>query len=160
LVDELELIAAAPLVTGRYQSWRPSDGVPVRTTVGQPRFWRGPALVDGRVLAPFGLLDPHLLVDESQRLYRQRLDIRADRIVATLARIATQHPGEPLVLLCFERVPGEECHRRWFAEWFEDRFGVVVPEVGTDSVSTSDARDDAPRIAQEPRNEPQRLPGL
>jgi hypothetical protein len=24
---------------------------------------------------------------------------------------------------------GEVCHRRWFDGWFEDRYGIVVPEV-------------------------------
>jgi hypothetical protein len=150
LADELELIAAAPLVTGRYQTWRRSDGVPCCITLGEPKFWgRRPPLVDLRVLAPWGVFDAPL--DEGRRLYRQRLDARADRIVAALARIAAEHPGEQLVLLCFEDVnAGEVCHRRWFAEWFEQRYGVVVPEVGALRAQG----------AQEPSEPSPRLPGI
>jgi hypothetical protein len=139
-----------PIVTGRYQTWKPEHGVPVRITVGEPKFWRGPALVDGRILAPFGLLDPSIPTDECPRLYLERLDDRADRIVAGLARIATEHPGQPLCLLCFEDVTKDECHRRLFAAWWEQRFGVVLPEV------VAQPR----RIAQEPLSDQPRLPGV
>jgi hypothetical protein len=117
------------LATGRYQTWRPSDGVPCSTTVGLPRFWGSrPQLEDARVAAPWGLLN--LEGDEFDRRYLARLDARADRIVATLADIAQRHPGERLVLLCFEDVhAGQHCHRRTFAEWWEQRFGVAVPEL-------------------------------
>jgi uncharacterized protein (DUF488 family) len=37
--------------------------------------------------------------------------------------------GEDAVLLCWER-PSAFCHRRLVAEWFEDKLGVSVPEVG------------------------------
>jgi hypothetical protein len=69
----------------------------------------------GRILAPFGLLDPNIPTDERRRLFLERLCDRADRIVAVLARITTQHPGQPLCLLCFEDVSKDERHRRWFA---------------------------------------------
>ena len=34
------------------------------------------------------------------------------------------------ILLCWEplKKPGEYCHRRMVAEWFEEKLGVVVPE--------------------------------
>jgi hypothetical protein len=130
LVDDLDVIAQAGVCTARYQSWRPEDGVPVRITVGAPKFWWGAKLADGRVLAPWGLMDLSIPTDECRQRYVARLDARADRVVAKLAQIARQHPGERLVLCCFEDVAaGEECHRRWAAEWFEARYGIVVPEL-------------------------------
>jgi hypothetical protein len=127
--DDLSVIVEAGLMTSRYQDWRAGCGVPVQITIGAPKFWRGAQLVDGRLLAPWGLLDRSIPTDECRRRYVARLDARAVRVVALLARIARQHPGQRLMLLCFERVPEQECHRRWFASWFEQRFGLVVPEL-------------------------------
>ena len=127
--SDLAVVRSATLATGRYQTWRPEDGVPIRTTVGAPKFWRGPDLVDGRVMAPYGLLSDDLTTDEARRRYRQRLDEQADGVAAALATIATEHPGQPLVLLCYENVQaGEQCHRRWLAGWLADRYGIEVPE--------------------------------
>jgi len=38
--------------------------------------------------------------------------------------------GEDCTLLCFEDLkhPGDYCHRRIVAQWFEDSLGVEVPE--------------------------------
>jgi hypothetical protein len=44
-------LAGTPLATGRYQSWRPVDGVPIRSTVGEPKFWRHGPLIFVRELA-------------------------------------------------------------------------------------------------------------
>jgi hypothetical protein len=130
LADDWELLVGR-IVTSRYQSWQPGHGVPIQVTIGTPKFWGGRRqLVDLRIAAPWGLMDPELPTDECRRLYVQRLDDRADRIVGGLAAIARQNPGERLVLLCFEDVEaGQVCHRRWFAEWFEDRYGIEVPEL-------------------------------
>src|SRR5262249_17480713 len=38
--------------------------------------------------------------------------------------------GGPVCLLCWEK-PGEPCHRRTVAEWFERHLGVAVPEFPT-----------------------------
>lgn len=35
--------------------------------------------------------------------------------------------GDSIVLLCFEK-PGDFCHRRLVAEWFEEKLQVEVPE--------------------------------
>jgi hypothetical protein len=120
----------APLATGRYGSWRPGDGVPIRTTVGYPRFWRHGDLLFIRLLAPFGIFGKGLDPDEAHRLYLARLDGHAEEILVALTDVANQHPGRTLCLLCFEDVhQGEACHRRWFADWYQQHFGVEVPEL-------------------------------
>jgi hypothetical protein len=124
------------LATGRYAAWRASDGVPVRSTVSAPRSW--PHVVElefAAELAPYGVFGrTELSDDEAKALYVARLDQHAHRVVSALAEIARRHPGETLVLLCFEDVDsGQACHRRWFAEWFEGRLGIVVPEVTSPS---------------------------
>jgi hypothetical protein len=39
--------------------------------------------------------------------------------------------GKVPVLLCYEALkkPGEFCHRRIFAEWYESQTGLVIPEL-------------------------------
>jgi hypothetical protein len=133
-----DTLCATKLRTARYQDWRPQHGVPVRISVGAPKFWRGRKLVDGRVAAPWGLIESAgkaaLSIDERRERYEQRLDEKGDEVVALLARIAVEHPGEQLCLCCFEDVhAGQECHRRWLAEWLEDRFGIDVPELTDDT---------------------------
>jgi hypothetical protein len=125
-----DLITSAGVVTGRYATWNSDHGVPIRTTVGTPRFWRHGPLVFIKELAPFGIFGQGLPVDVARTRYRDRLEAKADQFVAALADVARQHRGERLCVLCFEDVhAGQDCHRRWFAEWFQQRFGMEVPEV-------------------------------
>ena len=127
LAEDLALLAAAPLVTGRYAAFRPEHGVPIRSTCGAPKRFRGGPLVFARQLAPWGLLSPTISDDEARRRYVARLD---DTIVMFLAGVARAFPGQQLVVLCYENVhAGQHCHRRWFAEWFEGRYGIEVPEL-------------------------------
>jgi hypothetical protein len=123
-------VRSAGLFTGRYATWKPGHGVPIRTTVGAPRFWRHGPLDFVKELAPFGIFGKGLPTDVARRRYLDRMEAKVDQSVAALADLTRQHPGERLCVLCFEDVhAGQECHRRWFAEWFEHRFGLEVPEV-------------------------------
>jgi hypothetical protein len=91
---------------------------------------RDPRLVDARLLAPWGVFGRDLPSDVARERYERRLDEKGDEVVALLARLAVEHPGEQLVLCCFEDVhAGQECHRRWLAEWLEDRYDIEVPEL-------------------------------
>jgi hypothetical protein len=50
---------------------------------------------------------------------------------ATWDKLHEMAGGHDPVILCFEK-PGEVCHRRWVAKWFEATLGHVVPEYGFD----------------------------
>jgi hypothetical protein len=129
-VDDLELLATAPPVTGRYQSWKPGDGVPVRSTVGYPRFWRHGPLWHATEITPYGVFGKGLDNDTARAAYRRRLDRHAGAILASLGEITRTHRGQRVVVLCFEDVhAGQVCHRRWFAEWFEEHYGIAVAEL-------------------------------
>jgi hypothetical protein len=120
------------LATGRYQTFRPELGVPVRTTVGTPRFPLRYELDEFvRQLAPWGLFGKELSDDEFTVLYRERLEkIGVDVLRAEFEAIAARNDGKRLVLLCFEDVlAGQPCHRRTFAAWWAERTGQVVPEL-------------------------------
>ena len=134
LVGDLSVLAEAvegqgsPLVTGRYQRFDRRSGVPVRTTVGAPR-WKIDGLEFASTLAPYGIFGK-LPEAEMPVAYEARLEDHTGEVVRQLARLVDAHPGERLCLLCFDDVhAGEECHRRWFASWFERRFGIDVPEL-------------------------------
>jgi hypothetical protein len=119
------------LWTGRYQSWRPGHGRPIRTTVGAPRWWTSPPLIQCRSVTPYGVFGREFAsADEMRSAYVERLDRTAGRVVAELTGLVRRFPDERLVLLCFDDVrAGVECHRRWFAHWWEARFDVQVPEL-------------------------------
>lgn len=111
-----------------------SDVVPVRTSMGRPRFIeprqaRAMPVIDE--LIPYGLLkvDPEA---EFARRYRVRLETHGVAVIKR--RIAEIHAiyQRPLVLLCFEKldgsVPGEFCHRRVFADWWQEKTGEEILE--------------------------------
>jgi hypothetical protein len=123
------------LATCSYRAFRPEMGLAVRITRGHPR-WRLPYVLAGKVnsLAPDATEwalrdDPAAFVAH----YQARMDGLTVEGVA--AELAGEFPDGRLVLLCFEDVWGQVlapalvCHRRAFAEWWQDRIGDMVPEL-------------------------------
>ena len=118
------------LMTGRYATHHREDGVAVATSIGQPR-WPLPYALEHEVrdLMPFGLFGRNLPWNEFEAAYRAHLErVGVERLRKQLEDIAAQHPGEPLVLLCWEK-PGEPCHRRIAADWLEEHGLGPVREV-------------------------------
>lgn len=108
---------------------------PVSISRGKPRWkggWRGhlPAGVVGK---------------EDMRLAPSWAALKSDddtydRAFAAILRgldpaAVYRELGEDAVLLCF-CPPGQYCHRRLVAEWFEASLGVIVPELGVDRIDT------------------------
>ncbi|MEU0839451.1 hypothetical protein ABZ370_08265 [Streptomyces sp. NPDC005962] len=121
------------LFTYRYQEFRPPQGVPVRITLGAPRFRLPYQLTHSvRELAPRREYFSKGL-PEFTAAYRADLDrLGAARIAARLREIAEAEGEHRLVLLCFEdlRDPAQWCHRRVFATWWKDATGDEVRELG------------------------------
>lgn len=121
------------IATCNYTAWRLPMGVPVRTTTGYPRFWKGPKLAVSRLLSPFGVFGEPGMEDEDRYrgAYLQRLDDNVDQIRDELAALRDEHDHQPLVLLCFDKLakPGVWCHRTMAAEWLADRCSLIVPEL-------------------------------
>ena len=120
------------LFTNRYQAYQPPQGVPVRITLGAPRFKLPYSLTHAvRELAPrkeyFTKPQPEFTV-----AYRADLDaLGAVRIAERLREIAQAEGDHRLVLLCFEDLsdPQQWCHRRIFAAWWKDTTGDEVREL-------------------------------
>ena len=54
---------------------------------------------------------------------------------AILARLEGVSGGLPVVTLCYEDVhAGQLCHRRYLADWLEEKARITVPELGPDMI--------------------------
>jgi hypothetical protein len=122
------------LATYRYATFRPSMGVPVQTSIGRPKFPLDYELREQvRELMPRGLFGTDLSGDEFTRRYRERLDkLDLDALRAQFDAISKRNGHKRVVLLCFEDVhAGKHCHRRDFADWYYERTGQRIPELGS-----------------------------
>ena len=128
------------LFTCRYQRFHPNMGVPVRTTAGLPRFALGYQLGGhAHLITPTWAMVQ--LGDKAtyETQYLQRLaDAGVDAIRAELAGIATLHPDDRLVLLCFDDLsrPDGWCHRRMFADWWTQHTGEPIPELAEPPIAS------------------------
>lgn len=128
-------MTALRLATCTYQEFTPDMGIPVRTTVGRPR-WRLPyELADhAKTLTPTRDLLKVEAEDAYESGYRALLTTRGtDAIRAELEEIAAQHEaGRPLVLLCFDKlsVASTWCHRTHAARYLSEHMGLAIPELG------------------------------
>jgi hypothetical protein len=139
------------LATSSYQQFRPAMGVPVRVTLGKPRFRLGYEYEEVRLLAPpprvFALRDEA----EFKTAYRQHLNaLGVERLQRVFERVSGEHSSRRLVLLCFENVlAGESCHRRMFAEWWKEQTGQDVPELEIRDQSHIPRRAEQPSLFDE-----------
>lgn len=118
------------LATCNYSAFVPAMGIAVRTSVGHPRFWRGPKLETLPSTYPGDLRH---LEDRKQFevLYRLNLDAATDRVASELEALSAGYSGLTLVLLCYEDLSkGKWCHRTVLAEWLQSRMEIAIPELG------------------------------
>jgi len=121
------------LATCRYQRFHPTLGAPIRTTVGAPR-WKLPY----EIAEHFKLITPpREILKFGREAYVERyLDmleaLGVERIRDETIEIADRLKASTLVFLCFEDLtnPDVFCHRRLFADWWTEKTGETVPEVG------------------------------
>jgi len=120
------------LYTASYGGFRHREGLAaVRISLGHPR-WHLSYHVAGVVkeLAPRG----EMLEWEREAYepaYRAILDGLGVDHIRELLEAASGGAGA-VAVLCFENLakPGAWCHRRIFAEWWEEQTGEAVPELG------------------------------
>lgn len=123
------------LFTARYTAKRliaQADAVPVATTVGQSSSTFHRPAFHSPSLAPYGVFGITHYSTFRER-YRERLGrLGLDHIATELETIATLTGCPRLALLCFDDLtkPDNWCHRRMFAEWWEEQTGMEVPELG------------------------------
>ena len=131
-------VSCIDLATSRYGAKDlilQSGRIPIRITVGQPRWPLGYALAyTVRELAPTRPM-LGLSTDIFEQTYRARLnDLGVEAIRALLQRCCDDSGNDRLVVLCFENVdePGKSCHRRMLATLWQEQTGQGVPELQPD----------------------------
>lgn len=125
--------------TSSFTAWnrmRPDGLTAVRITQTKPRFLgHGEAremLALPDLMAPYRrvrMLEQNLSVEQFVAGERARLQqVGAPRIAKQLNRLYREHGA--LILLGWSRLVGPDdiCHRRVFADWFEEQTGETVPE--------------------------------
>ena len=115
--------------TSSYRLWRPDLGVPVRTSVGPPRFMQAPVVEWPTVYPPWALVRAGLPEADYRRRYRHQLHRLTPKILHELEERQEGYCA-PLVLCCHCNLAKGWCHRRMLAEWISQKLGVEVPEVG------------------------------
>lgn len=105
-----------------------SEYAAVRISVGHPR-WKLPYSVAGAIP---GLAPDRAWIGmeraEYEPLYRAKLEAAGvDKIRSEIRALSGDRPA---VLLCFESpLDGTWCHRRIFADWWQEKTGETVPEL-------------------------------
>lgn len=127
--------------TCTYQEFDPSYGIPVRSTVGHPRFR---LRYDLAAVWPFAAPE-RAFMNAPRPIFREQYFAKLDRFgvekfrqqarnlaIEQLAlNMDTDRSDVPIVLLCFEKLWLDQwCHRTMFAEWWEEQTGEEVPEFG------------------------------
>ncbi len=121
-MGEPRLVTASWAVLFAASKIGPLDVQPVRISRSGPRFWAG---------AKFPVINELIPAKGQDRdSYLAQLDqVGIPRLQARFAVIAAESRHlDTLALVCFE-ADRNDCHRSWFAERWEQRTGVAVPEL-------------------------------
>ncbi len=125
------------IFTCNWSSYKPEMGVAVRTTVGNAPKWFAFPYLESKSLKPWSTFRSELSLEEGRLVYMAELDKHEDWVMDEMRKLGEIAQGQPLVLLCFEKlVTGIECHRRWAADWFATK-GIEVPELTTQVVKVA-----------------------
>jgi hypothetical protein len=127
--------ASFDLFTLNFSKFTPDMGIPVRSSNGAPRWALKYDLTYSvpETFPKWSLVKAKPPFDVFREAYHTGLDQVGIDKLASKFRAIVAATGEPrLVLLCFEDIvkPGEWCHRRMFAEWWEKQTGEIVRELG------------------------------
>lgn len=118
------------LFTNRYQSFKPSQGTPVRATYGQPKFYlRYPLHFQSKLITPGGWFMSGTDEEFTRRYYSMLDKHGVAAIRAELQTIVDLSGNDRLVLLCFDDVDRGLCHRTLFAKWWYSNTGEEVVEL-------------------------------
>jgi len=117
------------LATCSFWDYRPEMGRPVRISLSRPKYPRiepDDSLWELTPHPSYFRAEPEVF----DRCYLAQLDkVGVERLRQQFQEL---DDGRPLVFLCFERNvrSGDDCHRRLFAEFWLERTGEIIPEIG------------------------------
>lgn len=130
---------AVEIATCNYHGFTEDMGIPVRTSVGSPKWPKFDTLPHWRDVSPL----PYSL-RKAYTPYREiylamleghgitKLEEQAEEILAWWKTNVGPPPQERLVFMCFENLSqaGKWCHRSLFGEWWTGQTGRQVTELG------------------------------
>ena len=135
----------ADLATCSYPEFKSEMGLPVRISLGYPRYKLNYELESKAKL--WALTPRRDYLSAPIDVYNERFTAQLERhgvdgINADVEEVKEMFGAERLVLLCFERLgrhpktgklpkSTEGCHRRDFARWYFDKTGDIIPELGS-----------------------------
>lgn len=116
----------------------------VGISIGTPKGWRGRRYL---ALAPtWAMLK--MAPDDYKTHFRAILKKRdPEKVLKDL--------GPDAIMLCWEPF-NQWCHRRWVAEWLEEKLGITIPELGH-ARSESLALDDMPWKVKKKKADPRQI---
>jgi hypothetical protein len=124
--------------TCTYSEFKPDMGIPVRTTVGAPRWFPHKDMAHWKNASPL----PYMLnmpIDQYREHYLAMLDKHGADVLYDDAHFIQQqfeqqskYPSDRVVILCFDNLskPGNWCHRTMWAQWWTRNTGFDVEELG------------------------------
>lgn len=133
------------IATCSYGEFKPEMGMPVRTSVGFPKWFSHPSVAWENTYPRYSWL--HLPYDEYHAKYISKMNsIGADTLRQDLVFMAetyeklTHAAPERAVLLCFEKLSkaGAWCHRTILATYLEEHLGCTIVELGAKPVPLPD----------------------
>lgn len=109
--------------------------LPVRISVGLPRFWRTASSFPYlKELAPVGIRGVKDPVEFDKRYVEGLERVGVDEIQALFDELHDSYL-KPLMLLCYEKLDTSDpaafdrsCHRRTFAKWWHEKTGRLILE--------------------------------
>lgn len=126
------------IATCSYGEFQPHMGVPVRTSVGSPKWFAYDAMAWENVYPKYHWLK--LPFDDYRERYLRHLEsvgvetLRGDitYMAETYAKLHDGDLPDQLTLLCFEKLskPGAWCHRTLLSEWIQQNLSLDVVELG------------------------------
>jgi hypothetical protein len=115
------------IYTGRYSGKYDENTVKVAISVGKPR-WGG-FEDEIKELAPYGIHGKYEGEEAKTRYMAQLERLGILGIKALFKNISSKYEGKDIILCCWENVSiGEECHRRWLAEFIYKHTGRELKE--------------------------------
>lgn len=133
------------IATCSYGEYKPEMGMPVRTSVGFPKWFSHPSMAWENTYPEYHWLK--LPYDDYHARYLRKLDnigtatLRGDLefMAETYAKIHRIVPDRA-VLLCFEKLSkdGAWCHRTMLSAYLEEHLGLTVVELGAQPAPAPD----------------------